>query len=135
MQTIGDGVFDIAGVQRMPIRPENRKRYPKIWPVISYCIRADRARWFCENCGAANGKPHPVTGSKVVLTVAHLDHQPENCSLQNLMAMCQRCHNSYDAAERRRNRRKRLELANGQELLFRIEGSDGKKSERGTVED
>jgi 5-methylcytosine-specific restriction endonuclease McrA len=37
----------------------------------------------------------------VVLTVAHLDHQPENCDPDNLMAMCQRCHNAYDAPMRR----------------------------------
>jgi hypothetical protein len=33
----------------------------------------------------------------VVLTVAHLDHMPEHCDDDNLMAMCQRCHLSYDA--------------------------------------
>jgi hypothetical protein len=27
-----------------------------------------------ERAGAENYKPHPITGSKVVLTVAHLDH-------------------------------------------------------------
>src|SRR5436190_23568529 len=30
-------------------------------------------------CTAINGEAHPVTKSTVVLTVAHLDHQPENC--------------------------------------------------------
>lgn len=38
---------------------------------------------------------------KVVLTVAHLDHQPENCDPENLRAWCQRCHNVYDAPMRR----------------------------------
>jgi len=32
----------------------------------------------------------------VVLTVAHLDHTPENCDEANLKAMCQRCHLAYD---------------------------------------
>jgi hypothetical protein len=32
---------------------------------------------------APNGAPHPVTGSRVVLTVAHLDHTPENCEAHN----------------------------------------------------
>jgi hypothetical protein len=45
---------------------------------------------------AVNGQPHPVTGSKVVLTTARLDHRPENCKADNPKAMCQRCHNSYD---------------------------------------
>jgi len=98
----------------MPIRPENRARYPKDWKAISARIRGDRAGGRCEctgecgseccqgRCGAWNGEMHPVTFSKVVLTVAHLDHVPENCADDNLKAMCQRCHNRYDAPMRRR---------------------------------
>lgn len=33
---------------------------------------------------------------RIVLTIAHLDHMPENCSLDNLRALCQRCHLAYD---------------------------------------
>lgn len=33
----------------------------------------------------------------VVLTIAHLDHVPENCAPENLRAWCQRCHLRYDA--------------------------------------
>ena len=33
---------------------------------------------------------------KVVLTVAHLDHTPENCDPENLRAWCQYCHLRYD---------------------------------------
>lgn len=90
----------------MPIRPENRARYPRDWKAISLRIR-EGAGWRCEgspafpDCRAENGKPHPVTGSIVVLTVAHLDHVPENCADENLKAMCQRCHNTYDMAMRR----------------------------------
>jgi hypothetical protein len=84
---------------RMPIRPENRSRYPADWRHISARIR-ERAGNKCEWCEASNGEPHPVTGSKVVLTVAHLDHQPENCADDNLAALCQRCHNRYDAPVR-----------------------------------
>ena len=83
----------------MPIRPENRKRYPADWKEISLRIK-DRERWHCKWCFAAHGKPHPVTGSNVVLTVAHLDHQPENNADDNLAALCQRCHNTYDAPMR-----------------------------------
>lgn len=32
----------------------------------------------------------------IVLTVAHLDHQPENCAPENLRAWCQRHHLAYD---------------------------------------
>jgi 5-methylcytosine-specific restriction endonuclease McrA len=83
----------------MPIRAENRARYPKDWKEISRSIR-ERAGNCCEQCNAANGEPHPITGSRVVLTVAHLDHTPENCDPSNLRAWCQKCHNAYDASTR-----------------------------------
>ena len=85
----------------MPIKPENRARYPKDWKSIREGILL-RAGHKCEGssfypeCRAENGSPHPVTGSKVILTIAHLDHIPENCSPENLRAMCQRCHLRYD---------------------------------------
>lgn len=134
----------------MPIRAENKDRYPKDWPEIRQAILA-RAVHRCEGCGVENhalilrgshgAEPawryandaayvqsrHPETGEyldgtcwddfhqvtpgrvKVILTIAHLDHQPENCDPENLRAWCQRCHNAYDApmrakgvAERRR---------------------------------
>jgi hypothetical protein len=33
---------------------------------------------------------------KIVCTVAHLDHTPENCADENLRFWCQRCHLRYD---------------------------------------
>ena len=96
----------------MPIRPENRARYPKEWPAISARIR-ERDGNRCEgspaypDCRARNGEPHPVTGSTVVLTVAHMDHQPENCDPANLRAWCQRCHLRYDAPMHRDGIRRR----------------------------
>lgn len=33
---------------------------------------------------------------EIVLTIAHLDHRPENCDPDNLRALCQRCHLAYD---------------------------------------
>jgi hypothetical protein len=90
----------------MPIKPENRARYPREWAYLSAWLRFFRAGNRCEGspayplCRAANGEPHPVTRSRVVLTVAHLDHTPENCDLDNLRVMCQRCHLTYDAAAR-----------------------------------
>lgn len=49
-----------------------------------------------------------MSGKRVILTVAHLDHQPENCDRDNLRAMCQRCHLAYDAEEHMRVRAERL---------------------------
>lgn len=137
----------------MPIRPENRARYPKDWPAISLRIR-ERAGQCCEFCGIKNhelgawieGKWHtawpkgnghhdwPKRGEvfpchyedhcewrkcvEVVLTVAHLDHQPENCDPENLKALCQRCHNLYDMPMRRAGIARRAREALGNPDLF-----------------
>lgn len=92
----------------MPIRPEMRVRYPRDWQLRSRFVREVRARNRCEWCGARNGEPHPLTGSRVVLTTAHVhDHRPEAASLLNLAALCQRCHNRHDAKMRRAGSRAR----------------------------
>lgn len=124
----------------MPIRPENRARYPRDWTKISERIRFVRAGGKCEctgqcgdthvagRCAAPHGvvvlrdedqpqlwSAHSPCGAcvggdpdhrpvQIVLTVAHLDHTPEHCADDNLLAMCQRCHNRYDGDHRRRNR-------------------------------
>lgn len=122
----------------MPIRPENRKRYPKDWPAISKRIRFERAEGRCEctgecgiehagdpseydfdgRCEALQGAAHPVTSSIVVLTVAHLDQQIENCDDDNLKAMCQRCHNRLDGPHRRAGTRARLKATMAMGDLF-----------------
>lgn len=95
-----------------PIKPENRALYGMDWPLIAREVKDD-SYWTCQcdgrcgrtphadPCGAVHGQPHPSTGSKVVLTVAHLDHDPSNNGephdRPNLCAMCQACHLSYDA--------------------------------------
>lgn len=122
----------------MPIRPENRDRYPKDWPEISAAIRT-RAGNRCEWCGVPNYElggrtrdgtwlkaqptgdnglrltwPQPGDDAycgtnehgcvlrvvRIVLTVAHLNHKPEDCRPENLRALCQRCHNRHDAPMR-----------------------------------
>jgi len=99
----------------MPILPEMKARYPKDWKLRSRFIRHYRAKNKCEWCGAANGQPHPETGSKVVLTTAHVyDHRPENASFLNLAALCQLCHNQHDAKMRLQNRRERERRESGQ---------------------
>lgn len=84
----------------MPIKPENKHRYPSNWKSIRQAVLA-AADNKCMFCYAENYRPHPKTGSKVVLTIAHLDQQPENNSADNLRALCQRCHLSWDRAFRR----------------------------------
>ncbi len=46
--------------------------------------------------GCAGGDEDCMRAVRVVLTVAHLDHTPENCANENLLAMCQRCHLRLD---------------------------------------
>jgi hypothetical protein len=100
--------MNCAASTEMPIRPEMRARYPHDWKLRSRFVRFYRARNRCEWCGAENGKPHPVTGSKVVLTTAHVfDHRPEAAELLNLAALCQKCHNGHDTKMRRNGRRER----------------------------
>lgn len=93
--------------------PFQKKRYPFDWKEISLHIRARSGGW-CEWCGAENGKPHPVTDSKVVLTVAHLGkphpdgtpgdkHDKLDVRDENLAALCQRCHLNFDRDEHRLN--------------------------------
>lgn len=101
-----------------PIRPENRGRYPDDWKAISDRIRFERAGGRCEctgecgmpahagwiidvgepRCPNTHGDPSVFTLKKVVLTTAHLNHTPEDCSDENLRAMCQGCHLWYDRA-------------------------------------
>ena len=106
----------------MPIRPENRDRYPKDWKLRSLFVRFYRAKGRCEWCGAVHGESHPVTGAKVVLTTAHVyDDRPEASSLLNLAALCQKCHNGHDMAARRQGIRERRKVASGQTKLFHEE--------------
>lgn len=111
--------------------PFDLSRYPGNWKEISQRIR-ERANNRCEWCGAENYQPHPVTGSKVILTVAHLgtpypDGKPGNkhdkldVRPENLAALCQRCHLNYDRDEHKLNAaitRRKKKIAQGQmELL------------------
>lgn len=111
----------------MPIKPENLSRYPKDWKAIRAEV-LERAGNKCEQCAAPNywirnNRTDEVTDdgfvseaweladgdsiTKIVLTIAHLDHTPENNgepgNRPNLRAWCQRCHLAYDAEHHRKN--------------------------------
>lgn len=129
----------------MPIRPEEKRRYPANWDEVSQRIRKGRAGDRCEctgqcgsdhsgyykpRCNAPNGntvrrlyadpsvwgnsrnEPGAAGTSKwatpirIVLTVAHLNHTPEDCRDENLVAMCQRCHLLYDKEHHAETRRR-----------------------------
>lgn len=91
-----------------PIRPSEKGRYPANWKDVSHYIRFVRAKGRCEcqgecgrgthegRCPNRHGEPAYGTGSKVVLTTAHLNHTPEDVDPTILRAMCQGCHLHYD---------------------------------------
>ncbi len=126
----------------MPISASRAELYPADWSAISARIRewaGDRCEW----CGAPNGatvyrdefgqwhvestdeatilRQAGRRGVRIVLTVAHLDHDPRNCDDANLAALCQQCHLRYDAQEHARHaaetRRRKREAA-GQAVLL-----------------
>ncbi len=87
--------------------------YHPDWRNISRQIR-EQAKWHCEgtpqfpDCHALAGVEHPETGSKVVLTVAHMDHDKANNDPANLRALCQRCHLAWDRDHHMSNARRTL---------------------------
>lgn len=114
----------------MPIHHDSKHRYPADWKQVSARIK-ERAAGQCEcvgecglhlgqRCVERHGEPARFANGTIVLTTAHLDHQPENCADDNLKAMCQRCHLRYDrdyhSANQKRRRREALESA-GQGVL------------------
>jgi 5-methylcytosine-specific restriction endonuclease McrA len=127
----------------MPIKPENKKRYPADWKAIALQVKAD-ANWTCQRCGRPCKRPdqgwdefkeaialtewrHGIhKKARFILTVAHWpDHNPENCDRSNLHTWCSVCHlrmdskqHVYNAAETRRLKREvdqlnLLEVGNG----------------------
>ena len=119
----------------MPISPENMKRYPggsiysKEWKAFRAFLlfrAANRCEGTPQNpdCRAANSVPHPVTGGKVVLTIAHMDHDETHADPTRCRALCQRCHNMWDAPHRRMNaaktRRRNSPQMDFEELLDAI---------------
>lgn len=112
--------------------PMDRKLYPRNWEELSHRIRFERAGGLCERCGVAHGAKgardlsgqwhdeHSIICMKsdvgealfgeypkiirIILTCAHLDHNVKNNADDNLMALCQLCHNRHDVEYRTRNR-------------------------------
>ena len=112
------------------------ERYPADWRAVSRAVR-ERAGNVCEQCRAPNGQMivrdpltpavwyglgdclaaetgsaawiagHARKAIRVVLTVAHLDHNEGNNDPSNLRALCQRCHLNHDREDNRRRARER----------------------------
>ena len=98
--TCGNGPHDAAG-QGMS------------WPDMQRWTFSE-ARQFAAESYVGEGLPAIV----IVLTVAHLDHQPENCDPANLRAWCQRHHLAYDHQHHQANARATRLARVGQTELF-----------------
>lgn len=94
--------------------PINYKLYPSNWKTEIRPAILARANHCCEFCGIKNysigfrdndGVFHLGEGKlKIVLTVAHLDHDISNNDHLNLRALCQKCHLLYDKEHHRKSR-------------------------------
>lgn len=75
-----------------------------------------------EGCSLCLGGDNECRAVLVVLTTAHLDHDPTNNDETNLRAFCQLCHLRYDRYEHAKNaantRRRKADEASGQVALF-----------------
>ena len=84
----------------------DRKRYPENWDYIAMAVK-NAAGWKCEVCGKQCRRPGETFDThRRTLTVAHLNHMPEDCRTENLKAMCAPCHLKYDAQHHAETRRK-----------------------------
>lgn len=112
--------------------PINYKDYPANWKTEIRPAILERANNCCEICGVKNhaiihlfgkgsndfeywpegmeSESYSIDGkksTKIVLTIAHLDHDKLNhdVSLDRLKAMCQKCHLQYDIKHHVQNRK------------------------------
>ena len=96
--------------------PIDYSEYHPKWSLISKLIRFRRAKNKCEWCGVVNY--HYVNkktrqpclsdeddATRIVLTVAHLDHDKTNNRFSNLAALCQKCHLGHDRSNHILNRK------------------------------
>lgn len=127
----------------MPISPDQKALYPANWREISQRIRFERAGGRCERCKAPHlwyragqelinpvcielykagleieGKLDAKKITRIVLTTAHLNHNPADSSDENLAALCQRCHLAHDRLHHITTIRKKREAAACQGRLF-----------------
>lgn len=82
-------------------------------PHMERILRDHRepARWSEHDPELAGLNPE---STKVILTVAHVDHDERNNDPSNLLALCQRCHLKLDAADNLARKRERANAAAGQ---------------------
>lgn len=115
--------------------PWDRSKYPRDWEAIVATVAA-RAGGRCEcqgecgrckpgvRCEARNHEPSPLTGKKVTLTTAHLDHDASSGDLDNLRHFCNGCHLRYDKNFHRQNATKTRIRRREEAGQMRLDGAD-----------
>ena len=110
--------------------PMQRALYPKNWKELTYQLKT-AANWRCQRCKRAHGDwTYNRFGRRcrVILTVAHLDHDPLNPQAR-LAVLCSACHLSYDRSRLERGRKARkMAMARGQLSLFEELKEEGSMS-------
>lgn len=99
--------------------PWTRSLYPPDWEAIALEVK-ERSDWKCEGCGKPCRRPgqtffdfaYPYLESgemgqddldhpqRFTLTVAHLNHKPDDCRPENLRTLCAPCHCRMDLKAR-----------------------------------
>ncbi|MEM9136498.1 MAG: hypothetical protein AAGB01_04010 [Cyanobacteria bacterium P01_F01_bin.42] len=119
--------------------PMDRSLYPDNWDELAFQIKTE-ANWCCTECGRPCRQPgesfdvflkrcwspsleaqypsyemegdrHVSKAGRFTLTVAHIDHEPQNCDRNNLKALCAPCHGTYDLKQMGRKRVLKAERA------------------------
>lgn len=97
--------------------PMDRTKYPTNWDEIALSVK-EATGWKCQPCGKQCYTPgQPVNDTRLVLTVAHINHVESDCRPENLIAACSVCHLRYDAM-RRQWQRLAKQRVNRTEPLF-----------------
>ena len=108
----------------------DRGLYPENWEQMAFDIK-QAANWTCEGCGRPCIRPGESVAAfagriaeqmplwlafdpanhprRFLLSVAHLDHLPQNSDRANLKAWCCPCHCRYDLAQMSRKKRLKAE--------------------------
>ena len=87
--------------------PMDKARYPADWEAIARKVK-EEAGWRCQGCGKQCRRPgEPLDTHQRTLTVHHIDHCPENCAPENLIALCAPCHLMADAQHHATTRKER----------------------------
>jgi glyoxylase-like metal-dependent hydrolase (beta-lactamase superfamily II) len=119
--------------------PCDYSKYPANWQALRQTV-LDRACHRCEACGVRNhvsgvrcadgsffaygdGAEEALARGngrviRIVLTIAHLDHDLAHNDLENLRALCQRCHNRLDRHHRAANAARTRDRKRGQMALL-----------------